>query len=204
LLLGNNPLFYDYLRSGAWGTAWQAEPFHLAWADRLEGDPREARFWEEPRQGPLVPPVIEDERADDRLAYETAKATISRQPTMFLWASLVRLGRLWSPWPHQTESRAGGALWGVGLFYLVFTGLGLWGIGALGRRVWSPPWVAGLLLAIALSGVHAVYWSNLRMRAPAIPWLALLAAGGAAAAMGGPLGRRIRGASDAAPPAGER
>jgi len=59
------------------------------------------------------------------------------------------------------------------------------------------------LLAIALSGVHAVYWSNLRMRAPAIPWVALLAAVGAAALVD-PLARwSRRGETDTGPPARE-
>ncbi len=38
--------------------------------------------------------------------------------------------------------------------------------------------MAGVLLAIALTGVHLVYWSNMRMRAPVTPLLALVAAVG--------------------------
>ncbi len=32
------------------------------------------------------------------------------------------------------------------------------------------------MLVVALSVTHAVYWSNLRMRAPAMPFIAIVAA----------------------------
>ena len=37
-------------------------------------------------------------------------------------------------------------------------------------------WVPALTLAISLCLVHAVYWSNMRMRAPMVPMVSLLAA----------------------------
>jgi hypothetical protein len=51
-------------------------------------------------------------------------------------------------------------------------------IGQLGRRSMAPLWLWGLLLMVALTAVHSVYWSNMRMRAPAMPIVYLLFAAG--------------------------
>ncbi|MFN7626791.1 MAG: hypothetical protein ACK5PZ_08170, partial [Pirellula sp.] len=49
-------------------------------------------------------------------------------------------------------------------------------------------WAPGIALAISLMLVHSVYWSNMRMRGPAVPVISLLAACGVAR-----LGRRQTG-----------
>ena len=46
-------------------------------------------------------------------------------------------------------------------------------------------WRAVLLLPVAFTAVHAVYWSNARMRAPVVPAVAVLAAAGAAGLLRG-------------------
>lgn len=183
LLLGNNPVYYDHLRSRRFGRAWQAKPFHHAWSYRYDADPFAEDFWEQHGEQPMVAPVFDDEVGDDRLAYDVAKATIRQQPAMFVWSSIVRVGNLWSPLPRVTDQRSRWQVAAIGAFYLVMTGLVLGGAWSLRWRLLTAPWIAGLLLAIALTAVHAVYWSNLRMRAPAIPWLSLLAAAGMARLM---------------------
>jgi hypothetical protein len=90
----------------------------------------------------------------------------------------------------------------VGLWYLVELGLAGAGLVALskgwagtegplrtkrhagtqppaGIRRWRTGWLWGILLAGCFTAVHAVYWSNLRMRAPLMPAVALAAAAGA-------------------------
>ena len=79
LLLANNPEFYQWLRSGRWGSVWQADRFNAAWERRKPAG----------------------ELAADRLAYAEAWQTIRVEPATFADACLVRLGRLWSPLPHQ-------------------------------------------------------------------------------------------------------
>jgi hypothetical protein len=37
--------------------------------------------------------------------------------------------------------------------------------------------VWGVLLCVVFTGVHTFYWSNLRMRAPLMPFVACVAAG---------------------------
>ena len=41
----------------------------------------------------------------------------------------------------------------------------------------SPSWLWGLLLVACLTAVHAVFWTDMRMRAPVMPVVALAAAG---------------------------
>ena len=50
------------------------------------------------------------------------------------------------------------------------------GIVVVPRRKLSGPWLEGLLLVVSLTLVHMVFWSNMRMRAPAIPAFAIVAA----------------------------
>jgi hypothetical protein len=97
---------------------------------------------------------------------------------MFLWSCGVRLARLWTPIPHRTADRSWLSVAVIaGYFFLFYLAMavGLWRIGrtVLGWRWWS---IA--TLAITLSIVHSVYWSNIRMRAPIVPGLAIIAAAG--------------------------
>ena len=73
-----------------------------------------------------------DELQADRLAYAEAWQTICREPSTFAYSCLVRLGRLWSPLPHQVTadetplrrlSRYAVALWYVLEFLLAAVGL---------------------------------------------------------------------------------
>lgn len=168
LLLGNNPQFYDYLRSAPWGSVWDGEEFSRAWRRRALADELEA----------------------NRAAYAQAWETIARQPRMFFYSCLVRAARLWQLVPHQVVADEAPlrrlARWGVGGWYLVELSLaaaGLWAV--LGRR-WRPAWVWGLLLAGSLTAVHTFYWSQMRMRAPLMPVVALAAAAGLARDRTGP------------------
>ncbi len=187
LLLGNNPMFYQYLRTGEWGTTWDAGPYLNAYSHRYEGDPSTAEFWQREWSNPLTDSTATGaspqftEHEDDRRSYEAAKATIGRQPHMFVWSSLVRIYRLWTPLPHRTRGRSAVAVVAVGVYYTVFyvaVAFGSWRLELLKlwRVVHHPRWWASAALVLTLTTVHAVYWSNMRMRAPAIPVLAVLAA----------------------------
>ena len=184
LLLANNPEFYQWLRSGPWGSVWRADRFNADWNQRKPTDELQA----------------------DRLAYAEAWQTIRREPGTFAYSCLVRLGRLWSPLPHQVTadetplrrlSRYAVALWYVLEFLLA--AVGLWRIGNDECRMMndelraqqagihhssfiihhSPSWLWGLLLVACLTAVHAVFWTDMRMRAPVMPVVALAAAAGA-------------------------
>ena len=114
-----------------------------------------------------------------------------------------RLGRFWSPLPHQVSadetplgrlSRWAVAVWYIAEFFFAAIGLVCLSRGE-GREergeghepVASPPsafrpppstWLWGLLLVGCLMAAHAVYWTDMRMRAPVMPVVALAAAAG--------------------------
>ena len=174
LLLGNNPSFYAYLHSGAWGSIWDADRFNADWAARA----------------PFGSPAIE--LANDRRAYDEAWQHIADQPGTFLHACLVRVGRMWQPLPHRTnpaETPTARALrYAVGLWYLGELALAALGLVGL---VWNrksheqaplfrwersrKAWLWGLLLVLSFTAVHMLYWTNMRMRAPLMPVVALAA-----------------------------
>jgi 4-amino-4-deoxy-L-arabinose transferase-like glycosyltransferase len=170
LLLANNPYFYEHLRTEPWGSVWDARDL----VPRMRPDT-------------ATPPALSgrelSEIESDRCLYELARQSMRAQPHMFLAASLVRVGNLWTPLAHRLDvnepplvrwSRWVIAVWYVG----VFAGAAV-GVGRLGWRVVQVPWVWGGLLVLALTLVHAVYWTNMRMRAPLMPMvdLAVAAAG---------------------------
>ena len=188
LLVANNPEFYQWLGTGAWGSVWRADRFNADWNQRKPHDELQA----------------------DRLAYREAWQTIRRAPGTFFYACLVRLGRFCSPLPHQVVadekplgrlSRYLVALWYVMEFLLA--AIGVWrrgerrgergeGTDALASppsafRLPPSPWLWGLLLIAGLLAPHAVYGTDMRMRGPVMPIVALAAATGAIG-----LVRRIR------------
>ena len=118
---------------------------------------------------------------DDQFAYQVAFHSMRAEPASFAWSCLVRLGRLWSPFPHQVNPneslpalllRLGTAAW-----YLVILGAAITGCWRR-RSAWkTDPWIWGLLLCLSFSLVHTFYWSNIRMRAPLMPFVYLAALG---------------------------
>ncbi|EMI18060.1 transmembrane protein [Rhodopirellula maiorica SM1] len=181
LLLANNPSFYDYLRHGKFGEAWDAEPFLETYQHRFQGDPTSESFWQTDWSDPTaeLPPARSlSEHEDDQWSYQAAKATIAREPSMFVWSCFVRLGRLWSPMPHHVAGRSWPPIVIVTLYYLAFWFATIVGLYRIGRVVLAPSWWAIIALVITLSAVHSIYWSNLRMRSPMIPSLAVIAAAG--------------------------
>ena len=105
------------------------------------------------------------------------------QPLMFAYSCLVRVGRLWGVMPHagaEQETMVKRTLrYAIAVWYTVLFAFALWGLAAGGRTAFSWPWICGLLLCLAFTLVHAFYWTDLRMRAPLMPFLAIAAAAGA-------------------------
>jgi hypothetical protein len=172
LLLANNPSLYAHFHSRGPSRDWDASDFHRHWAARRTGDPAQAAFWQLPVEPePVEPPI--DELNDDRLAQRAAKATIARDPGMFALSCLYRLGWFWALAPHDASPPVRLA---IGSWYAGWFLAALWGIVRLGRGWASPRWMAPAALVVTLSLVHAVYWSNMRMRAPVMPIVYVVAA----------------------------
>lgn len=195
LWLANNPSYYDWLRSDK-QYAWPGIPEEEQVAEvyrtskffivNSEGDPTVTdQAWHGFAQTQPEWFLDLEFAADDEFR-DRAQEAIRAEPGMFVLASLARVRDLWSPLPQKTTisestyrtlARYVIAIWYVGVYLLAATGL--W---RLRRELLRSPWIWGLTLCLAFTAVHAVYWSNLRMRAPLIPVVALLAAAGCSVA----------------------
>jgi hypothetical protein len=184
LLLANNPILYEHFRSGSVSRNWDEDLFHDLWARHNMANPAEPDFWNRanlnkpPQTDPNAPPswlstTQHPEIAQDQLAQQVAIQTIRKSPGMFLWSSLVRMGWLWTPLPNPRPDSA--IKWPITAWYLGLYLFAIIGTLRIGRGNLTWPWLAGWLLIASLTLVHAVYWSNIRMRAPALPVIYLLA-----------------------------
>ena len=94
---------------------------------------------------------------------------------------LARLGHFWSVAPaasvYSASVRWASIAWTIPLWLAMALGLSQ-------RSLWHWPRIAAPLMVIGLTLVHAVFWTDLRMRAPIVPAIALIAAG--AGRPGGP------------------
>ncbi|MBX3413181.1 MAG: phospholipid carrier-dependent glycosyltransferase [Pirellulales bacterium] len=165
LLLGNNPSFYEYARHGAWGDAWDARPFQAGLARDLASMP------------------ASDELARNQFEYDQAWSHIGEAPGDFLRSAVLRLGYLFSPLPHHVGTVHSAAetwiRWSIGVFYLAEFSLVLVGMAGLRGSLLRAPWLWGVMLLASFAAVHLFYWTDMRMRAPLVPVVALLAAVGA-------------------------
>jgi 4-amino-4-deoxy-L-arabinose transferase-like glycosyltransferase len=184
LLLANNPYFYEHLRTGTWGSVWDARELRQMVSSDTGGDP-------------ATPAQDQTEIEADRRLYELAQRTIRQQPGTFLYASLVRVGYLWSPLAHRVDPHESRWVmwmrWGAAVWYIAVLALAVVGAVRLRGTLLTSPWVWGALCVLALTLVHTVYWTNMRMRAPLMPIVGLLAA--AACCRRPPAGRRPPAAS---------
>ncbi len=162
LLLGNNPVFYNEVVQQPWGTVWTGESLD-AWQKSLEADIAQLQ------------PALETEQERDRWMYQRARQNISSQPSLFAQSCLLRLKRFWNIAPlasaGQTPPRT--LLLGVASYYFVVLLGCLWGVCLVvwkRERNWSPL----IWLLVSFTIVHLFYWTNMRMRAPLVPAIALL------------------------------
>jgi len=161
LLLANNPVFYEEVVEQ--GQVWQRSSLH-DWQAEIEESLQ--------KQG------LErsDEPGRDAAMRRLATENIQKFPVRFFYASLVRLQRFWGLAPGNGSVPELLRL-GVGCWYLVVICFFL--IGLVQNRKCFHDVRLGITLIISLSCVHAVYWSNARMRAPVSCILGTLAASAA-------------------------
>ncbi len=165
-LLGNNPVFDDEVVSQPWGTVWSGTSLS-AWQRDLES-----------QMDRVLPPGA-GELERDRWMYDRAEKNINLFEVQFWQACWLRVRRFWNIAPQGPTAKAmpHWAWWMVAGFYsLVFVGM-LAGIVRLTKFEWFH-WLPLILLIVSFTIVHTLYWSNMRMRAPLIPVIALFAARG--------------------------
>lgn len=172
LLLGNNTAFFNQVA---------ARPFLREWRDS-EPD----RF-----QGPWFRELVQEmdreigpaagEMAQDRWMYHRALRSIAAEPRLFLRACLLRLAEFWNVVPlNPSRSMVpAAAVWALGAGYALELVLFVAGLGTL-ARYWDNRWAFPLLLILNFTLVHLLYWSNMRMRAPLVPLIAIIATRGLA------------------------
>ncbi|MGI8980806.1 MAG: glycosyltransferase family 39 protein [Pirellulaceae bacterium] len=174
LYLANNGDFYEYLETDSSGVPWSSQNLDDA-LTKLRGQPR-AYF--------INPTVYRTlETSVDNICYRLARAEISAQPLMFAYSCLYRACQLWSPLPSKLTADETGkrALlrYATCAWYLAVCAAALVGVWKLRGKLLRSPWVWGVLLCLVFTLVHTFYWSNLRMRAPLMPFVAIVAAVGA-------------------------
>jgi hypothetical protein len=182
LLLANNPVLFKHYEEDGGSRKWDEDRFHRRWSQRGAGDPRLSDFWDAAEvRGPAM--LISNEVIDDQLASQSAWATILRSPALFAKACFIRIGWFWAFWPSSEQAswplRMAIGTW-YGLSILLFAygsarGILGWWTCRIAESVASR-WLPAVALVIGLTAVHAVYWSNMRMRAPLIPIVAVVAA----------------------------
>ena len=184
LYLANNHGFYDHLQTNPSGLPWDSARFGRDWRDfRYQSVERMILASAGPNLRPSPSLLsLHREILIDKAAYFKAGQVIRERPAMFAHACLYRLRQLWSPLPHRltadeaparTAMRYAVAAWYVAVYLLA--AVGIW---KLRGRLLAPPWLWGVLLCLVFTGIHTFYWTNLRMRAPLMPFVALVAAYG--------------------------
>lgn len=176
LLLGNNPVFYQEVAARPWGAVWDDAPpqsSQSAWYSKLKAQlARQTDDWT-------------NEFECDRWMYRRAIRNISNERGMFVRACWLRIRRFWNVAPSGpiAESLPAPVKWGIVAYYsLISLGLLIGMYGILRNRLAG--WLPLVVLAISFSMVHALYWSNMRMRAPVVPAIALICSLGLMGARG--------------------
>ena len=164
LLLANNSVFSNEVVDQPWGTVWSGESL-ARW--QVELDERLERE--------LGPNASELER--DRRLSQWGREFITAESRRFARAVLHRVRSLWSVVPHG-DAKGGPSrlvIAAVGGFYSILLLAFVVGMFVVARRSEWPRWWLLYALVITVQGVHLVYWTNARMRAPLTPVIALFA-----------------------------
>jgi hypothetical protein len=156
LALANNPAYYADVVDGAPGAVWSG-PNQAAWFE-----------WVARSTAGLTPAQA------DRVLQAEGWRMLRERPGTFLRASIARLGRFWGIAPssaiYSRAERWATAAWTIPLWIALVSGL-------LRRGLWRWPAIGAPLMLAGLTAVHAVYWTDMRMRVPIVPAIALIAAG---------------------------
>jgi hypothetical protein len=154
LLLANNSILFEHYEKESLSRDWNEGRFHEWWERTLatENDSSELDL--------------------DKQANAFAWKAIWEHPVGFVYGCLARFGWFWAWWPSQSNSTSPLIVGTIGIWYGLTTLL--FSISAIGslfqiHRFSDPRWFPAVALTAGLVGVHLVFWSNMRMRAPLIP-----------------------------------
>jgi hypothetical protein len=170
LLLGNNPEFFRHVAERPLTELWsdrEPDRFQEAWLTRLTAQ----------RQREIG--YHADELAQNQWMYQQAWKSIAAQPGLFLRACALRFVLFWNAMPLLPSRSAlpHSVVWAFCAGYVAELVLFIAGLVSLTRR-WDRRWMLAVCIILNFTAVHLVYWSNMRMRAPLVPLIALIAARG--------------------------
>jgi hypothetical protein len=156
LALANNPVYYRDVLNGPPGHVWSGREQWLWW-DSIN---RETAGM--------------SELEADRYLRAKVWGLARERPRDFARASLARLGRFWglapAPSVYSGPIRWVTVAWTLPLWVAMLLGL-------VRADLWRWPRIAAPLVVAGLTLAHCLFWTDLRMRAPAVPAIALIAAG---------------------------
>ena len=167
LALGNNQAFYRDVIRGPDRFPWDGESLN-AWQQQMNAASRADGV------------SAADEPAQDAWYYDHAFAAVRAEPWSFLKASVLRLKRFWAISAADTQSSRIMTL-AVSTWYgLLWIGLAFQFIGCWFHRKSKQFRGSGELWLVVFSFLlmHAVYWTDTRMRAPVMPILCVLSVAG--------------------------
>ncbi len=155
LALANNDAYYDDVLNRPEGAVWTG-PGQFAWFDRVNCE--------------LA--GVDEIEADRRLRNEALR-TMEKRPRDAVRAAVARLSRFWSLAPdaavYARSVRVVVAVWTTPIWLALVLGL-------LDSRTRQAPRAVAAGMIVGLTIVHMFYWTDVRMRAPIVPAIALLAA----------------------------
>jgi hypothetical protein len=155
LALANNPTYYHEVVDGPAGQVWTGLQ-QWRWWDSVN---RATAGMTEPQA--------------DRYLRDSVFRLAHNRPAEFVRAMLHRMVHFWGLFPsgsvYSRPMRWASLLWTLPLW----TALGL---GLLRIETWRWARIVAPVVCIAFTLVHAFYWTDIRMRAPLVPAIAIVAA----------------------------
>jgi hypothetical protein len=170
LLLGNNDAYFHQVAARPLLDEWREsapDRFQQTWFQNLVAEM-------DHEIGPAA-----GEIAQDRWMYRRAWRDISANPGLFLRSCVLRFAEFWNviPLSPSRTGTAGVLVWGTCAGYTLELILFVVGLLTLAYRR-DERWALPLILILNFTLVHLLYWSNMRMRAPLVPLIALVASRG--------------------------
>jgi 4-amino-4-deoxy-L-arabinose transferase-like glycosyltransferase len=159
LALANNPVYYREVLNGPPDRVWLSSPEQWLW-------------WDSVNQATAGM----SETEADRYLRATVWKLARERPVDFGRAMLARFGHFWSVAPaasvYDRSARWLTIAWTLPLWLAL-------GLGLFERELWRWPRIAAPLTILGLALLHLFFWTDMRMRAPIVPAIALVAAGAA-------------------------
>jgi 4-amino-4-deoxy-L-arabinose transferase-like glycosyltransferase len=155
LALANNPTYYHEVLYGAPGQVWTGA-LQWQWWDSVN---RATAGMSEPQA--------------DRYLRDSVFRLARNRPPEFARAVVHRLDHFWGLFPsgsvYSRPMRWASLAWTLPLW--IALALGLFRI-----DLWRWPRIVAPLFCVGFTAVHAFYWTDMRMRAPVVPAIAVIAA----------------------------